>query len=103
MPSSGLRAMANLDVTPGEVLPETAVDTATLEVLAACGLRFTILAPAQALAVRPLAAGRWIDVGSGGIDTRRAYRCPLPSGREIALFFYDGAISRAVAFEKLHA
>ena len=35
------------------------------------------------------------------IDPTQAYEVRLPSGRKIALFFYDGPISRAVAFEKL--
>ncbi|MGH7481421.1 MAG: DUF3536 domain-containing protein, partial [Longimicrobiales bacterium] len=34
-------------------------------------------------------------------DPTRAYLQRLPSGREIALFFYDGPISRGVAFEHL--
>jgi hypothetical protein len=37
----------------------------------------------------------------GRIDPTRAYQCFLPSGRSIALFFYDGPISNAVAFENL--
>ncbi len=36
-----------------------------------------------------------------GIDPTRPYIARLPSGRSIALFFYDGPISRAVAFERL--
>ena len=47
------------------------------------------------------AARRWRDVAGGRIDPTRAYRCACPSGRSIALFFYDGPISRAVAFERL--
>ena len=41
------------------------------------------------------------DVSGGRIDPSRAYTMKLPSGRSIALFFYDGPISRAVAFERL--
>ena len=37
----------------------------------------------------------------GGIDPSRAYLCKLPSGRSIALFFYDGIVSQQVAFERL--
>ena len=85
----------------GMWLPETAVDTATLEDLAAQGIRFTILAPNQAAAVRPLGTREWRDVRQSGVDTRRSYLCRLPSGAEIVLFFYDGATSRAVAFEGL--
>ncbi len=85
----------------GMWLPETAVDTQTLEVLASHGIRFTILAPHQAARVRPLAGGEWVDVRGGRIDPRRAYLCRLPSGRTIALFFYHGDIARAVAFEGL--
>src|SRR5439155_6128595 len=45
----------------------------------------------------------WEDVSGGRIDTRRAYLQRLPSGRSIALFFYDGEIARAIAFERLLA
>ena len=82
-------------------LPETAVDTESLEVLAECGIRFTVLAPSQARRVRPLGGRAWKDVSGGRIDPSRAYEARLPSGRRIALFFYDGPISRSVAFEGL--
>lgn len=82
-------------------LAETAVDTATLEILAEAGVAFTILAPHQAAAVRRIGGSRWTDVSGSRIDPSRAYRCLLPSGRSIVLFFYDGPISQAVAFEKL--
>jgi alpha-amylase/alpha-mannosidase (GH57 family) len=85
----------------GMWLPETAVDLPTLESLAACGIRFTILGPHQAAATRPLAGGEWQDVSGGRIDTGVPYLTRLPSGREIALFFYDTGLSRAVAFERL--
>jgi alpha-amylase/alpha-mannosidase (GH57 family) len=83
----------------GMWLAETAVDTATLEVLAEAGIRFTVLAPRQARHWRRLGDADWQH--EGGIDPSHAYRCQLPSGKSIALFFYDGAISQAVAFEKL--
>jgi alpha-amylase/alpha-mannosidase (GH57 family) len=82
-------------------LPETAVDTETLEVLAAHGIAFTILAPHQAARVRPIGQDTWTDVQDGRVDPSRPYRCPLPSGASIVLFFYDGPIARAVAFEGL--
>lgn len=85
----------------GMWLPETAVDTASLEALAARGIRFTILAPHQAARARRIGDEAWSDVSSGRVDTSRAYRALLPSGRQIVLFFYDGPVSRAVAFERL--
>ncbi len=93
----------------GMWLPETAVDVPTLETLAAEGVQLTVLAPHQASRVRPLEAAdarkpsrkAWRDVSDGSIDTRRAYLCRLPSGRSIALFFYDGALARGVAFDGL--
>jgi alpha-amylase/alpha-mannosidase (GH57 family) len=85
----------------GMWLPETAADIATLEDLAAEGIRFTVLAPNQAARVRSAQDGKWRDVRGGGLDTRRPYLQKLPSGRDIAIFFYDGATSRAVAFEGL--
>jgi alpha-amylase/alpha-mannosidase (GH57 family) len=82
----------------GMWLPETAVDTQSLEVLAEKGIRFTILAQHQAARIRPLQAGKWIDVQGGKVDPTRPYLCHLPSGREIAIFFYDGPISQDIAF-----
>jgi alpha-amylase/alpha-mannosidase (GH57 family) len=84
----------------GMWLPETAVDTDTLEALAAEGIRFTILEPGQARRWRSFDDSDWRD---DGIDPTMAYRCNLPSGKTLAIFFYDGPISRAVAFEKLLA
>lgn len=84
----------------GMWLPETAVDTETLDILAEQGIRFTILAQHQATRVRD-PGGEWRDVGDGSIDPTSAYRCHLPSGRCIALFFYDGAVARDVAFDNL--
>jgi alpha-amylase/alpha-mannosidase (GH57 family) len=85
----------------GMWLAETAVDIETLEVLAKEGIRFTILAPHQAGRVRRIGVGRWKDVTGSRIDPSQPYLCRLPSGRKITIFFYDGPISRAVAFEKL--
>jgi len=99
----------------GMWLAETAVNTETLEVLASHGIKYTILAPRQAKAVRKLAvlpadasAGKtanpdhlWHNVDADSIDTRRPYLCLLPSGRSIALFFYHGKIAQEVAFNGL--
>ena len=84
----------------GMWLPECAVDTASLEALAADGIAFTVLAPHQAKAWRRIGTADW---RTGAVDTGRVYRCPLPSGRSIDLFFYDGATAQAVAFERLLA
>jgi alpha-amylase/alpha-mannosidase (GH57 family) len=84
----------------GMWLAETAVDLATLEALALGGIRFTILAPSQARRWRRTGTTSWSE-GPEPIDPTRAYLCRLPSGKSIALFFYNGPISSAVAFEKL--
>ncbi len=85
----------------GMWLPETAVDIETLEILSGAGIRFTVLAPHQARRIRSRSWENWQDVEGAKIDPTRAYRCQLPSGKAINLFFYDGPISHAVAFENL--
>jgi len=85
----------------GMWLPETAVDLETLDLLAEFGISFTILAPRQASRVRRMGSRIWKDVSGDRIDPTRPYLLRLPSRRKIALFFYDGPISRAVAFEGL--
>ena len=68
-------------------LPETAVDRESLDVLAAAGMEFTVLAPHQVS--KPPPPGRGlpvrIELSQGG-------------GRSIAVFVYDGALSHGVAF-----
>ncbi len=83
----------------GMWLPETAVDAATLDELAAAGIQFTILAPRQARRVRRFGSTQWRDVSGGRIDPRRAYQVRLPSERDIAVFFYDAGFSQSVAFD----
>jgi alpha-amylase/alpha-mannosidase (GH57 family) len=85
----------------GMWLSECAADTPTLEEMAAQGIKFTILAPRQAKSVRQIGGRVWSEVGGNKINPRRPYRCNLPSGRHIDIFFYDGIVSQAVAFEKL--
>ena len=85
----------------GMWLPETAVDLASLEALAAEGIAFTVLAPHQASHVRKIGDETWKDVQPSAVDPTMPYRVALPSGAAIAVFFYDGPISRAVAFDRL--
>ena len=105
-------------------LPETACNNAVLDALTEEGLRFVILAPHQAARIRAqgstvkshgsldieVSTGSdsdrvddWVDVNAQTIDTSIAYRRFHGDGsnRSIAIFFYHGPISRAIAFEKL--
>jgi alpha-amylase/alpha-mannosidase (GH57 family) len=107
----------------GMWLAETAVDTETLEVLAGRGIKFTVLAPSQCAAVREipppvfpqgndltegaeLAAGAelppgWVATPDASANSRHPYLIKLKNGGSIAVFFYDGPRSRAIAFEHL--
>lgn len=85
----------------GMWLAETAVDTETLELLAEHKIKFTILAPRQAKAVRKIGDEEWTEVNDRSVNTTKAYRCNLPSGNSIVVFFYEGDISQAIAFNGL--
>jgi len=85
----------------GMWLPETAVDLETLEVLAQEDIKFTILSPNQARQIRKIGEKDWIEVSDGKIDSKRSYLVQLPSGKSIAVFFYDGPISHDIAFGDL--
>lgn len=69
----------------GMWLPETAVDTETLTLMADHGLTFTLLAPWQAHAE--------------ALDTTEPYLVPLPGGRSITAFFYHQNLSGRVSFD----
>ncbi len=86
----------------GMWLPETAADTATLEALAANGIKFTVLAPHQCKRIRPLKVeAEWTDTPNATVDTTHPYLLRFDSGASIAIFFYNGPDSRAIAFEGL--
>jgi alpha-amylase/alpha-mannosidase (GH57 family) len=104
----------------GMWLPETAVSDAVLAVLADEGIRFTILAPGQVAAVRPLgdAAAPWQPHGRaaheglgpvepatedpGPLDTSRPFRWRHPDRPDdgVDLVVYDGALAHALAFAR---
>ncbi|HVF57858.1 MAG TPA: DUF3536 domain-containing protein, partial [Pyrinomonadaceae bacterium] len=87
-------------------LPETACDDATLETLIEEGLKYVILSPFQAERVRPVSGdSEWRTVSDGSVDTSVPYNYfhRDRSGRSIAVFFYDGHISKAIAFDGLLA
>ena len=104
----------------GMWLSETAADSESLELMAQQGILFTVLAPSQCARVRPLGekprrktkpdaaqedaaktAAAWQETPDGGVDSTRPYLVRLKSGRSIAVFFYDGGRSRAIAFDGL--
>ncbi len=85
----------------GMWLAECAADTATLEALAEQGIKFTILSPHQAASVADKGSEAWHPVSDGHIDITIPYDIELPSGNSIAVFFYNGPLSQAVAFERL--
>ena len=91
----------------GMWLAETAVDLESLDLLAQHGIRFAILAPHQCARVRILATERdpeapvWHNTPGSTVDPTQPYLIRTTEGRSIVVFFYDGAISRAVAFEGL--
>jgi alpha-amylase/alpha-mannosidase (GH57 family) len=97
----------------GMWLAETAVDTETLQLLAENGILFTILAPHQCARVRersetalqptlpPLEVPDegWIETPDASVNPNHPYLVPLKDGHSITVFFYNGPISRAIAFE----
>ena len=91
----------------GMWLAETAVDLESLDLLAQHGILFTILAPHQCARVRDIAtendpeASSWHETPDASVDPTQPYLVRTSEGRSIAVFFYDGPTSRAIAFEGL--
>jgi len=101
----------------GMWLAETAADSDSLELMAQHGIKFTVLAPHQCKRIRPMervvavkarskqasdeSGEEWTDTANAKVDTTRPYLVRFESGVSIAVFFYDGPSSRAIAFEGL--
>jgi hypothetical protein len=69
----------------GMWLPETAVDLESLEVMAECGIEYTILAPWQADTDR--------------LDASQPYMVDLPNGKQMTVFFYNRDLSTRISFD----
>jgi hypothetical protein len=86
----------------GMWLAETAADAESLELLAQHGIKFTVLAPHQCRHIRPLKDGAtWTETPGATVDTTHPYLVRFGSGLSIAVYFYDGPASRAIAFDGL--
>jgi alpha-amylase/alpha-mannosidase (GH57 family) len=99
----------------GMWLAETAVSRAVLDILAQERIRYTVLAPHQCARVRKLpgatplrttdneqrTTNNWTETPNALVDPTQPYLVKLDNGRSIAVFFYDGPSSRAIAFEGL--
>ena len=93
----------------GMWLAETACNRHMLDLMAGEGIKYTILAPIQCARVRKLAAAdappaqpeSWTETANATVDSTQPYLVKLDQGRQIAVFFYDGPASRAIAFEGL--
>jgi alpha-amylase/alpha-mannosidase (GH57 family) len=85
----------------GMWLAETAADNESLELMAQHGIKFTVLAPHQAKRIRPLNSDGWTETPNASVDTTHPYLVRFESGVSIAVFFYDGPASRAIAFDGL--
>ncbi len=81
-------------------LPETAVNNQTLRDLIHEGLKFVILSPWQAQAIKRLERREWHEVSDGHIDTTRPYRYFVPDapGKYIDIFFFQAELSGNISF-----
>ena len=68
----------------GMWLAETAVDIESLDILAQCGVTYTVLAPWQAASYT---------------DPNEPYIVPLHNGRSMTVFFYNAPLSGGVSFD----
>ena len=82
-------------------LPETACNMETVEVLITEGLKYIILDTSQAAFYRKQGDTEWIDVNDNTIDPAKPYKCfsGLYKDKFITIFFYNGPVSKAVAFD----
>lgn len=83
-------------------LAETGCNYETIEVLIEEGIKYIILDPSQSLKVRKIGGKEWVDVSDNSINTKQPYRCFLKNSKKyIDIFFYDGPISKSIAFDDI--
>lgn len=82
-------------------LPEAACNMETIEVLIGEGVKYIILDTSQAEFYRKTGDTEWLDVIEGKINPKHPYRCysEISKAQSIDIFFYNGPVSRSVAFD----
>jgi alpha-amylase/alpha-mannosidase (GH57 family) len=82
-------------------LPETACNMQTIESLIYEGIKFIILDVSQADKMRSIGSADCLDVSNGSINPKYSYLCysEIYPEKFICIFFYDGPISKSVAFD----
>lgn len=82
-------------------LPETACNRETIEVLINESIKYIILDTSQAEMIRKTGSENWADVFDNSINPKQPYRCysEINKQKYIDIFFYDGPVSKAVAFD----
>lgn len=81
-------------------LAETGVDNETIDLLIDFGIKYVILSPIQAKAVRKVGEDTWTEMTDEGINTQQPYKIIRDHG-EIAVFYFNREISNGVSFEHL--
>lgn len=80
----------------GMWLPETAVDLETAEQIAQAGIRFIILSPWQAEAVRH--GKKWKNLGKEPAPSNHPFRL-YGIGGDLAVFFYNHRLAEGISFQ----
>lgn len=86
-------------------LPETAVNYDTVEVLINESVKYIILDTSQAKSIRKSGDDEWEDVSNNTVNPKEPYRCFSKKDKDkyIDVFFYDGPVSKSVAFDDVLA
>jgi len=79
-------------------LPETAVNTAIIDILIEEGVKFVILSPWQADAVYTEGMKKWKSLGSEPAHSWRPYRIERPGG-SLNIVFYNHELAQGISFD----
>jgi alpha-amylase/alpha-mannosidase (GH57 family) len=82
-------------------LPETACNQETIEVLINENIKYIILDSSQADMFRKIGSDKWLTTEEIPINSNYLYKCysEINNEKYINIFFYNGPVSKAVAFD----
>lgn len=83
----------------GMWLAETAVDHTTVDLLVEYGIKFIILSPWQANAIKEIGETKWKQVTNPLDVASDPFYIETPKGANLAVFFYDHILAQGISFE----